>query len=168
MPTKLSSRAVFGLVGVTCFALLAAAWSLQYGPDRQQPCPLCILQRYLFMALGGVCLLAAAHGPQRTGQLVYAAIADLLTTLGIGVAGWHLTKGVSMTSCLADPIGDFVNGLPMANWWPEYLFATGGCADKHPPILGLSAAGWSLVWFCVFAVAIAAVAISTIRTKAYR
>lgn len=147
MPLRLSQRAFLALIGLICVALLAFAWFLQYGPDKQQPCPLCILQRYVFMALGTVCLLAAAHGPERIGRLVYLLVADALTTVGVGLAIWQQLKGSSMTSCLADPIGDFVNGLPSANWWPEFLFATGGCADKYPPVLGISVPAWALVWF---------------------
>ena len=141
------------------------AWYLQYGPDRQQPCPLCVLQRYTFLALALVCLLAAAHGPQRTGMLVYAGIADLLASSGLGLAIWQVTKGGTMTSCLSDPVGEFVNALPPANWWPEYFFANGGCADKYPPILGLHVPEWSLVWFTVFTGLIMVAFVATLRQR---
>ena len=52
-----------------------------------------------------------------------------------------------MASCLTDPVGEFVYGLPMRNWWPEFLAAYGGCADKFPPIIGLSVPLWSLIFF---------------------
>ncbi len=149
MPKQLSPRLIFSIIGFVCIGILAAAAYLQYGPGRQQPCPLCILQRYAYIALAIVSLLAAAHGPGRIGMLVYAAIADLFASIGIGLAVWQINKGASMTSCLSDPIGEFVNGLPAANWWPEYFFANGGCADKYPPILGLYAPQWSLVWFAI-------------------
>ncbi len=147
MPKQLSPRTLLAITGLISVAILTAGWYLQYGPDRQQPCPLCILQRYMFIGLASVCLVAAAHGPQRTGMLIYAGIADLFATAGMGLAIWQVNKGASMTSCLADPIGEFVNGLPPANWWPEYLFANGGCADKYPAILGLHVPQWSLVCF---------------------
>lgn len=150
MPKKLTARIILGFIGLVCLLILAVAWYLQYGPDRQQPCPLCILQRYAFMALAVVCLLAAAHGPQRTGMLVYSGASDLIAAGGIGLAIWQVNKGGSMTSCLADPIGEFVNGLPPANWFPEFFFANGGCADKYPPIFGLYAPQWALVWFGAF------------------
>lgn len=151
------------MVGLTCFALLAFAWFLQYGPDKQQPCPLCILQRYVFMLLGAICLLAAIHGPERVGQLIYLGLADALATLGLGLAIWQQLKGGSMTSCLADPIGDFVNGLPSANWWPEFLFATGGCADKYPPVLGITVPVWALIWFAALSLCFGWMIVSSIR-----
>ena len=164
MPIKISPRALFGLIGVICIALLAYAWFLQYGPDKQQPCPLCILQRYIFMALATVCLLAAAHDPDRPGLLAYAMVSDALASIGLGFAIWQLSRGGSMTSCLADPIGDFANGLPSANWWPEFLFATGGCADKYPPVLGLPVPVWAMIWFAAFTLAFASIVISQLQT----
>ena len=163
MPKQLSPRILLAIIGFACIGLLTTAWYLQYGPDRQQPCPLCVLQRYAYMALAIVCLLAAAHGPRRSGMLVYAALADLVAGTGAGLALWQVTKGASMDSCLADPIGEFVNGLPPANWWPEFLFANGGCADKYPPILGLYVPQWSLIWFAIFMGLVTVALIASLR-----
>lgn len=163
MLNKFSPRAIFALIGFICVAVLIEAWYLQYGPGRQQPCPLCVMQRYLYMALAAVSLLAAAHVPARVGLLVYASIADLLATCGIGFALWQVNKGASMTSCMDDPVGVFINGLPSANWWPEFLFANGGCADVYPPILGLHVPQWSLICFTVLALMSSATLIATVR-----
>ena len=123
------------------------------------------MQRYAYMSLAAICLLAVAHGPQRIGLLVYYAIADLLAGIGIGLAIWQVTKGASMTTCLSDPIGEFVNGLPSANWWPEFLFANGGCADKYPPIFGISVPLWSLICFIAFYALITSGLIATLRQR---
>jgi protein dithiol:quinone oxidoreductase len=160
---KISPRLVLAAIGFICLGLLAAAWYLQYGPEKQQPCPLCILQRYAYMAMAVVCLVGAAHGPRGTGMLVYAGIADVIASAGLGLAAWQVTKGDSMTSCLADPIGEFVNGLPSANWWPEFLFANGGCADKYSPILGIPVPAWSLIWFIAFVILTSACVLVSLR-----
>ena len=165
MARFISPRVVFALIGFFCIAILVTGWYMQYGPARQQPCPLCILQRYTYLALATVCLLAAAHGPQGTGVLIYAAVADLFASAGVGQSVWQVTKGKSMKSCLADPIGEFVNGLPPANWWPEYFFANGGCADQYPPILGLHVPQWSLFWFVVLVIVITTTIISVSRQQ---
>ena len=150
MLKTISPRVVLALIGFICIVLLAMAWYLQYGPGKQQPCPLCILQRYAYMALATVCLLAAVHGPKPFGMLIYAIIADAIGAAGLILAIWQVNKGASMKSCLSDPVGEFVNGLPSANWWPEFLFANGGCADVFPPILGLHVPQWSMVCFAAF------------------
>ena len=139
--TQLRTRLLLAAIGVFCFALLAYAYYLQYGPQLQQPCPLCILQRYAYFAVGVVALVGAAIP---TGAIIFSAAA--VATGGAGLALWQVLKGSEMTSCLRDPVGIFVNGLPMADWWPEYLFANGGCADKFFT-LGLPVPVWSLACF---------------------
>ena len=163
MVIKLSARAVFAVIAFICMALLVTAYQLQYGPQQQQPCPLCILQRYAYLAIGIAALIGTIHGPRRFGGSVYNAVIALIALFGAGLAIWQVSKGETMLSCVADPIGQFVNTLPSANWWPEYLFATGGCADQHPPILGMSAAAWSLVWFILLAIFSLALLIKALR-----
>ena len=160
------ARAVFAAIGLTAFCLLLAAAYAQYGPGKQQPCPLCILQRYTYMLLTAWCLIAALHGPRGAGEKIYALGATIIAAFGTGLATWQVNRGASMTSCLADPIGEFVNGLPSANWWPEFLFANGGCADQYPPLFGLTVPVWSLVWFSFFTVAgVVSVAIASRATR---
>ena len=165
MQKLLSPRVIFVLVGFACLGLLATAWYLQHGPDRQQPCPLCVLQRYTYVALAIVSLVAAAYSPQRLGMLASVFLAELFAATGAALALWQVTKGASMVSCLADPIGEFVNALPSANWWPAYLFANGGCADRYPPIFGLYVPQWSLVWSVIFIGLITVALIATLRSR---
>jgi disulfide bond formation protein DsbB len=141
----------FALLTVTAFSLLGVAYWSQYGPQQQQPCPLCILQRYAFVFIGIVSLVGAIHGPGRAGSLVYALLVDLWAAAGLALAIWLVSKGHTMKSCIEDPVGVFVNGLPPAtDWWPEFFWATGGCGDTYPPILGLTVPVWALVWFALF------------------
>ena len=145
------ARWIFAAIGVSCVALLGAAYFLQYGPGQQQPCPLCILQRYIYMAVADVALMAAAIGPKRIGSMVTAGVLCAFSAIGAGLATWQVTKGDTMTSCDTDLVGQIVYALPMRNWWPEFLAAYGGCADKVPPILGVSVPLWSFLWFAGFA-----------------
>lgn len=147
--TPSTVRWIFASVSAICAALLAFGYFLQYGAG-QQPCPLCILQRYVYLAISIVGVVAVAIGHSRIGARICAGVIASFTVIGAALAAWQVGKGDSMTNCLGDPVGDFVYGLPMRSWWPEFLAAYGGCADKHPPILGLSAPLWSLIWFTVF------------------
>ncbi len=165
MVIKLSARAVFSVIALLCTVLLATAYQLQYGTQHQQPCPLCILQRYAYMSIAIVALIGVLHGPRRTTGMIYNTIIALIASTGASFAIWQLSKGDTMQSCLADPVGTFVNTLPSANWWPEYLFATGGCADKYPPILGITLAAWSLIWFGLLAAFSTALMIKAARAR---
>ncbi len=147
MLSQTCARWIFVTAGAVCVALLTAAYYLQYGPGQQQPCPLCILQRYVYLAIAVVTLGAAAVGPKRLGALLAAGLLMAFAASGAALAIWQVSKGDSMASCLTDPVGEFVYGLPMRNWWPEFLAAYGGCADKFPPIIGLSVPLWSLIFF---------------------
>jgi disulfide bond formation protein DsbB len=124
-----------------CVGLLAYAAYLQHGPQFQQPCPLCVLQRYVYIAIA----LVAALGAWRN-QIGYVFGVEAVALGGVGLAGWQVAKGSTMTACQADPIGQFVNGLPTADLFPQYFFANGGCADRYDA-LGLPVPVWSLICF---------------------
>lgn len=144
--SQTSTRTIFALMSAVCVALLIAAYYLQYS-HGQQPCPLCILQRYVYLGIAVVALVAAAVGPARIGAMVIAGVLGGFAATGAALAIWQISKGDSMASCLTDPVGEFVYALPMRGWWPEFLAAYGGCADKYPPIFGLSVPMWSLICF---------------------
>ena len=152
MSSNTFARLTFAAIGVACVMLLSTAYFLQYGPGQQQPCPLCVLQRYVYLAIAVVALLAAAVGPSRVVAIVCAGALTGIAVTGAGLAIWQLSKGDSMASCQSDPVGQFVYNLPMRSWWPQFLAAYGGCADKYPPIFGLSVPLWSLISFAGLAV----------------
>lgn len=140
-------RLLLAAIGIVCVGLLAYAWMLQYGPERQQPCPLCVLQRYAYILVAISALIGSVHK-----HIAYAVMAALFSVGGTGLALWQVMKGSEMQGCIADPIGVFVNGLPTADLFPAYFFANGGCADKYVT-LGLPVPVWSLICFIALTVA---------------
>lgn len=140
---KLSPKPALLAIAAFCFCLLLYAWYLQHGPARQQPCPLCVLQRVAYIYIGISALIAAF-----VNTLASFFAVQFGSMLGIGMALWQIVKGSSMTTCLRDPIGVFVNGLPTADYFPQYFFANGSCADAYST-LGLPVAVWSLICFVV-------------------
>ena len=69
-----------GLIG---FALTAAF-------QGQDPCPLCIVQRVAYIALMVIFLVAAVHGPGRTGAMVYGGLLVVCAALGGAIAARHV------------------------------------------------------------------------------
>ena len=62
---------------LACAGLLAYALYVQFGM-LMQPCPLCILQRIAFAALGLVFLVGGLHAPKgRVGRAIYGLLAFL-------------------------------------------------------------------------------------------
>jgi disulfide bond formation protein DsbB len=152
---RLTPRVVFAAIFLACAGLLSFGLYLQeeVGLD---PCPMCILQRYAFVAIGITALVAAIHGPTRGLALKgYALIAIAFTLIGGGTAvrqSWlqHFPPKASL-SCGADLEG-LIQTLPLSQALPKIFQGTGDCSIVTWTFLGLSIAEWALVWFVIFLV----------------
>lgn len=145
-----NSKSLLLAVAFSCFALLGAGLYLQI-VERMLPCPLCIIQRYEFVAVGLFCLFAALSpsGPAK----VLTALAALAALGGVGTAGWHLyVQANPGVSCGIDPLETALNTIPTATLFPTLFKADGLCATPYAPILGLSIPQWSLLWFAFFVI----------------
>ncbi len=144
------------LVALLCIAMLGVGLYLQLVLDML-PCPLCIMQRYAFMKVALLSLIALARPVK--GMRIVAGLGSLAALGGAGIARRHLwVKAHPTVSCGIDPLETLLNKLPFANWYPPLFQADGLCTTEYDPILGLSIPQWALVWFLVFAVATALVA----------
>ncbi|MBI4937397.1 MAG: disulfide bond formation protein B [Nitrosomonadales bacterium] len=129
--------------------LLGAALYLQH-VLRQDPCPLCMLQRVIFIAMLAVFAVAALHNPARTGTRIYAVLAGLLALSGVGVASrhiWlqHLPKD-EVPAC-GPGLDYMLESFPMTEVLKELMHGSGECAAKGWTFLALGIPEWSLVWY---------------------
>jgi disulfide bond formation protein DsbB len=150
-----SSKPLLLLIAAICIALLGAALYLQI-VEEMQPCPLCIIQRYLFCVIALVCLIFAflPRGATRIG----AGLGVLGAIGGAATAGWHLwVKAHPGVSCGIDPLETSLNHIAPANMFPLMFQADGLCAAPLPPLFGLSIPQWSLIWFVILGLALARV-----------
>lgn len=145
-------RLGYALGFLACAGLLGFAYYLQYY-QGEDPCPLCILQRVAFMALGVIFLVAAVHGPGRTGSMVYGGLLVAAGSVGAAIAARH----VWLQNLPKDRIPECGPGLeymlkklPLTQALEKILTGSGECAEVGWTFLGLSIAGWSLVWFVLF------------------
>lgn len=151
--TRLSTRTGFAAGAVICAALLGYASYLQYGLGLK-PCPLCYVQRYFFFALMGVFVIAAVHSPRRIGALAYGILALLFAAGGAAAASrqvWlqHLPPD-KVPQCGPD-LFFMLKNFPLGDTLMKLVEGTGECAVVDWRFLGLSIAGWALVWFVVLA-----------------
>jgi protein dithiol:quinone oxidoreductase len=138
------------LIGfLVCAGLIGFALYLQHY-QHQDPCPLCLLQRVVYIALMGVFLVAAIHGPGRVGAMIYGGL--LLVTAGIGAA--IATRHVWLQHLPPDRVPECGPGLeftlrkyPLYQALEKVFAGTGQCAEAGWSFLGLTIAGWSLLWF---------------------
>ncbi len=145
----LSSRWLY-LAGVLVVSgLFGAALYLQY-VLHQDPCPLCMVQRSIFIAMLAVFVIAMLHNPARTGTKVYAALINLLALSGVGVASrhiWiqHLPKD-EVPAC-GPGLDYMLENFPMSEVLQELMHGSGECAAKGWTFLTLGIPEWSLIWY---------------------
>ena len=92
-------------MALACMAAVAAALVAQHGFDMQ-PCPWCILQRVIFLAIAVACLAAAAW-PSRRARQVLSSVALLLALCGAAAALYQHQVAAKNASCnltMADKI----------------------------------------------------------------
>jgi disulfide bond formation protein DsbB len=156
------AKPILLVTALACIAMLAVGLYLQLVLDML-PCPLCILQRYAFAAVALVCLATVAL-PSAATRLG-AALACLASLTGAGIAIRHLwVKAHPEISCGIDPLETALNKVFIADWIPALFQADGLCTTEYDPILGLSIPQWALVWFTVFALVTAAIALRKRRS----
>jgi disulfide bond formation protein DsbB len=151
---------LWAVMGVLPLAAVAAALVSQHVFDMQ-PCPWCVLQRVIFVAIAAVSLPALLLRAPLVRR-VLAGLAGLLAASGMAAALWQHFVAASSTSCnltLADRI---VSSLGLDGAWPEVFAAYASCADAAVKLLGLSYEFYSLALFAVLAV----VAVRLVRQPA--
>ncbi|HXF77437.1 MAG TPA: disulfide bond formation protein B [Usitatibacter sp.] len=159
MRTTTMARLTFGAIFLVCAGLIALALYLQE-QEGLEPCPMCILQRYAFVALGIVALVAAIHGPRGRVLKVYGALAALVAIAGAGVAARHSYIQhfpPKIETCGTD-LEFLVNTFPISQALPKIFAGSGSCSAVDWKMMGLSIPEWALVWFLAFAVASAWIA----------
>ena len=141
-------------IAIICAALLSYGYYLQYVKGLE-PCPLCLVQRLFFYAVMIIFLIATVHAPRRIGARIYAALALLFAAGGAATAArqvWlqHLPAD-RVPQCGPD-LYFMLQNFPLSSTLEKLIRGTGECAAVDWKFLGLSIAGWSLVWFAIFIV----------------
>jgi len=145
----LSSRSVFFMIFLLCAGLLGVAFYMEHVMGLE-PCPLCWLQRFGFMAAGLVSLLGALHGPGNIGTRVYAFLMVVGSGAGLAVAGrqlWLQSLPADQVPACGPSVDYMLDVLPWKEVLTTALRGTGDCAEVTWRFLGLSIPGWTAVFF---------------------
>ena len=154
-----SARALFGASIVVSLAAVAAAWVSQTRFDMQ-PCPWCVLQRVIFVAIA----IAALPGlllPRTLLRPLSAGLMGLLAACGTAAALWQHFVAASSTSCAMTLADRIVRGLTLDELWPEGFSATASCAEAAVKLFGVPYEFFSLALF----VALLAAAVMALRAR---
>lgn len=151
--SELSFRQMAAAGAAACAGLLATGYYLQYF-QGQDPCPLCLLQRGFYYAVGLVLGAAALHGPGRLGARIYSIAAFVFAAGGLATASRHVwlqhLPPEQVPACGPD-LFFMLDNLPLGRTVQLLLRGSGQCAEVHWRFLGLSIAEWSFAWFALLA-----------------
>lgn len=135
------------LIGIAalCIAAVGLALVSQHVFDMQ-PCPWCVLQRVIYLAIALLCLLGAA-APALVRQIV-VQIGTLLAIGGMAAALWQHFGAAASASC-SQTFADTVvsHWLKLDAWQPDVFSARASCSEAAVKLLGVSYDLWSLALF---------------------
>ena len=140
----------FAVMAVVCVAAVGAALVSQhvYG---MEPCPWCVLQRVVFLAIALACVIGLLWRGT-AGRTLAAGASLLLAISGMAAALWQHFVAAASASCnltLADRI---VGGMRLDSLWPDAFSARASCADAAVNLFGVPYEFWSLLLFAGLAV----------------
>jgi disulfide bond formation protein DsbB len=160
----LNSRLIYLAIGLACAGLIGFALYLQHSLGLE-PCPMCILQRYAFIVVGFIALVAAIHDPAAPGRRIYSSLLVVMAATGGGVAIRHVYlehNPPRIFDCGAD-VGFMLESFPLTQALPMIFRGTGDCTKVPWRFLGLSIAEWSLI--CFIGLIVAAVIAAAIKPR---
>jgi len=148
----LTARSAYAAIAVVSFGLISVGLVLQHGMGLQ-PCPLCILQRFAYLAVGIFAATAALFAPRPAARA--AGVLMLLAALtGGGIAAWQVWLQMNPESMSCGPgLYTMLENFPLTQVLPKIFSGSGDCSEPAWVFLGLSIAGWSLVWFSILSLA---------------
>ena len=129
--------------------LIGFALYLQY-VKYQDPCPLCMVQRVIFIAILAVFAIAVLHGPRRTGEKIYAALISLLSLSGVAVAARHIwiqNLPRDQVPACGPGLDYMLETMPLSNVLKQLMHGSGECAEKGWTFLTLGIPEWSLLCY---------------------
>jgi disulfide bond formation protein DsbB len=140
------SRSLFFMAFIAGALALGASLYLEYAVGLK-PCSLCVVQRLFLIVYTAICLIAAVHGPNRSGCYLYWLL-GVLSCLGGMVTAW---RHVLLQSAPAMTHSPGLEYLPENMSWLRTLEqAFQGAADcTHIlwTLFDMSIPEWSLLFF---------------------
>jgi disulfide bond formation protein DsbB len=159
-PLRWSFRAACLLGFLICVALLGyALYEELY--RNQIPCYLCVMQRVAFVWMGVFFLVGGLHAPRSAGgRRTYVVLVLLGVAFGIAMAVrqlWLQSLPADQVPACGASFGTLVTmlqhgSMPLGRFAAVVLHGDGNCAAVTWRFLGLSMAGWALVWYILLGI----------------
>ncbi len=159
-------RRVWALICIACIALLSFGLYLQHVVGLE-PCPMCIVQRYLMILIAFFALIGCAFASARAAVVTGVGLI-LLSVAGAYVAArqsWLQWYPPEVVTCGRDFYG-MIETFPLKRAIPMIFKGGGDCSQVDWTFLGGSIANWSFVCFVGIALVCAATLVLQRRAQA--
>ena len=143
---------VLAITGVLALGSVALAALAQYEFDMQ-PCPWCVLQRFIYIVVGVLALLGAVLSGM--SRRIVIALALLGTLDGIASALWQQLHAINENSCDLSLAERITTALQLDRLLPQLFIAYASCADAAVSVLHVPFAVWSCAMYVILALMLA-------------
>lgn len=144
-------RGILTLIGVTCIGAVGAAYFTQHHWGME-PCPWCVLQRIIFLAMGAACLTGAAI-QNRWASIGASTLTIPLSLSGAASALYQHFVAAKSSSCNLTFADKVITALKLDTLWPDMFEVRASCADAAVNLVGLPYEFWSLMLFAISLIA---------------
>jgi disulfide bond formation protein DsbB len=143
------SRSLFFIAFIAGALALGASLYLEYAVGLE-PCSLCTVQRFFLIVFTVICLIAAMHGPKRSGCYVYWLLSVLSCLGGVITAGRHVLRQSAPPEqwLTCPPSLEYMFGnMPWLCVLKKTFQGAADCAHVSWTLFDMSIPEWSLLFF---------------------
>ena len=148
---KLQPRQIHLMIFLLVGALIGyAAYSIKI--LGLEACTLCITQQFFYCVIGITSFVAFLHNPLGSLARLYSGFIFICGISGAWIAGrqvWLQGLPEDEIPLCGPPLEYIIDVFPFADVLNALFMGDGNCAEIPWKFLGLSMAGWSLIWFVV-------------------
>ncbi|MEP7301676.1 MAG: disulfide bond formation protein B [Caldimonas sp.] len=150
-PRGARNGGLFAFSALASLGAVAAALVSQHG-YAMEPCPWCVLQRLLFVALAAFAVLGLVWRGS-AGSRVAGTFSVLLAVSGIASALWQHFAAARSASCKLTLADRLMNATGLNALLPGVFEARASCADAVVDLFGVPYDFWSAGLFTLIAIA---------------
>ena len=148
---KLQTRQILLIIFLLVGSLLGyAAYSIKV--LGLEACTLCITQQFFYCLIGVSSFVAFLHNPHSRASKLYSFFIALFAIAGVWISGrqvWLQGLPEDEVPLCGPPLEYIIDVFPFADVLNALFMGDGNCAEILWQFLGLSMAGWSLIFFIV-------------------
>jgi disulfide bond formation protein DsbB len=143
---------VLTLVALLAIGAVATAVTAQYVFDMQ-PCPWCVLQRFIYIVIAVLALAGAFLANRARRVTIMLALVGALC--GIASALYQQLHAVNENSCDLSLAERITTALHLDRLLPQLFIAYASCADAAASVLHVPFAVWSCIMYAILALLLA-------------